>query len=173
MEPLSVVVNCCAFNHNGQLLLAGCADGKVRMYDLRKHQCIASWASSFPGEISALQMSADETSCYSFGIAGKVFHCALFIGTYRKLIWESSIVIQMECWSILQTGRRIWEYPEAEYRLGPFFDSEKGRNVHSKFRNQNNVFALDGDGHHMLVGAGASSKIYKVLKGLYFWVRCF
>ncbi|PSN38125.1 WD repeat-containing protein 91 [Blattella germanica] len=37
------VATCCTFNHNGQLLVAGCSDGSVRIFDLRRSDCIDSW----------------------------------------------------------------------------------------------------------------------------------
>jgi len=31
------------FNHNCQMLIAGATDGKIRIFDLRKRECISSW----------------------------------------------------------------------------------------------------------------------------------
>jgi WD40 repeat protein len=120
--------------------MAGCADGKLRMYDLRRQQCIASWASNFSGEIGSVLMSVDETSCYSLSTDGK-----------------------MECWSLTQTGRRLWEFPlNADEKLGPFYDSEKGRLMQPKMKNRTNLAALDNDGHHMLIGSNTGGTIYTI-----------
>jgi hypothetical protein len=34
LDPGPVAVNCCSYNHNGQLLLAGAADGRIRLFGL-------------------------------------------------------------------------------------------------------------------------------------------
>ncbi len=36
----------CLFNHNSQMLLTGATDGKIRIFDLRKRECISSWSVS-------------------------------------------------------------------------------------------------------------------------------
>ena len=43
------------FNHNSQMLLTGATDGKIRIFDLRKRECIASW--SVTGEESSARHS--------------------------------------------------------------------------------------------------------------------
>jgi WD40 repeat protein len=66
----STVATCCTFNHNGQLLVAGCSDGVVRIFDLRRSDCIDSWT-AHQGEALAIQLTADFTACYSLGSDGK------------------------------------------------------------------------------------------------------
>ena len=45
------LMTACLFNHNSQMLLTGATDGKIRIFDLRKRECIASW--SVAGETEA------------------------------------------------------------------------------------------------------------------------
>lgn len=67
----SVYVTCCAHNHNGQLLIAGCSDGIVRTYDLRHAECVDQWQ-AHKDSILGLQLSSDHTACYTLGADNKV-----------------------------------------------------------------------------------------------------
>jgi WD40 repeat protein len=69
-NQVCAVASCCTFNHNGQLLVAGCSDGTVRIFDLRRSDCIDSWT-AHQGETLAIQLTADFTACYSLGSDGK------------------------------------------------------------------------------------------------------
>lgn len=71
----STVASCCTFNHNGQLLVAGCSDGIVRIFDLRRSDCIDSWT-AHQGETLTIQLTADFTACYSLGSDGKASDCS-------------------------------------------------------------------------------------------------
>jgi WD40 repeat protein len=66
-----VLVGCCTYNHNGQLLVAGATDGVVRVFDIRKGECVDSWL-AHEGSVLSLQLSADFTSCFTLGQDGKV-----------------------------------------------------------------------------------------------------
>jgi WD40 repeat protein len=66
----STVPTCCTFNHNGQLLVTGCSDGVVRIFDLRRSECIDSWP-AHQGEALGIQLTADFTACYTLGSDGK------------------------------------------------------------------------------------------------------
>jgi FOG: WD40 repeat len=65
------VATCCTFNHNGQLLVAGCSDGVIRIFDLRRSDCIDSWT-AHQGETLDIQLTADFTNCCTLGQDGKV-----------------------------------------------------------------------------------------------------
>jgi WD40 repeat protein len=78
----SVLVGCCTYNHNGQLLVAGATDGVVRIFDIRKGECVDSWL-AHDGSVLSLQLSVDFTSCFTLGQDGKVIKIkAIFISGY-------------------------------------------------------------------------------------------
>ncbi|XP_067011129.2 WD repeat-containing protein 91 [Anabrus simplex] len=82
----SLVANCCTFNHNGQMLFAGCSDGTVRIYDLRRGDCIDVW-SSHQGSVEAIQLSSGFTSCYTLARDGKFCQNSL----NGQVLWETVI----------------------------------------------------------------------------------
>ncbi|GIY16531.1 WD repeat-containing protein 55 homolog, partial [Caerostris darwini] len=61
-----ICVNCCSFNHNGQLLLIGLSDGTSSILDLRTSENFATWP-SHTGAVLTTEFSSDETSCYTLG----------------------------------------------------------------------------------------------------------
>ena len=80
----SAVGTCCTFNHNGQLLVVGCSDGVVRIFDLRRSDCIDSWM-AHQGEALAIQLTADFTVCYTLGSDGKASCSSVYLtGCCRK-----------------------------------------------------------------------------------------
>ncbi|KDR22699.1 WD repeat-containing protein 91 [Zootermopsis nevadensis] len=87
-NQVGAVASCCTFNHNGQLLLAGCSDGSVRIFDLRRSDCIDSWT-AHQGETLAIQLTADFTSCYSLGSDGKL--CQRSLNQSGQAVWEASL----------------------------------------------------------------------------------
>lgn len=50
--------------------MTGCSDGVVRIFDLRRSECIDSWT-AHQGETLAIQLTADFTACYTLGSDGK------------------------------------------------------------------------------------------------------
>lgn len=66
-----VAVTCCAYNHNGQLLYAGCADGSVRTVDLRHSEIVDRWT-PHTDRLMCLQLSPDHNDCYTLGADNKV-----------------------------------------------------------------------------------------------------
>ena len=91
-------VTTCVFNHNAQMIITGNTDGKVRIFDLRKRDCISSWSltdQTIP--ILTLQMSTDETCIYALSSGG-----------------------QFSAWSFIQTSQKIFETNLED----PYFSSE-------------------------------------------------
>jgi hypothetical protein len=41
------------FNHNSQMLITGATDAKIRIFDLRKRECIASWSVAGEGDLAS------------------------------------------------------------------------------------------------------------------------
>ena len=41
------------FNHNSQMLITGATDAKIRIFDLRKRECIASWSVAADTELGS------------------------------------------------------------------------------------------------------------------------
>jgi len=68
-----VAVTCCAYNHNGQLLYAGCADGSVRTVDLRHSEIVDRWT-PHTDRLMCLQLSPDHNDCYTLGADNKVIY---------------------------------------------------------------------------------------------------
>ena len=78
------------------------SDGKVRIFDLRKRDCISSWslkaaASEMTSSILTLQMSSDETSIYALSSDG-----------------------QFSAWSFIQTSQKMFEVQLND----PYFSSD-------------------------------------------------
>lgn len=145
LEPFPAAVNNCVFNHNGQLLLAGAADGRITLFDMRRFECIAMWQ-AHTGEAFSVQFSADETSCFSIG--------------------EDKRFIQ---WSINKTGQKIsdnilsTEITRPHFNSSPVgklfaFDSE-GKHLLTCGQQGGHVYALNADGSvkHVLSLGGHKS----------------
>ncbi|XP_060072966.1 WD repeat-containing protein 91-like [Ylistrum balloti] len=139
IDPGPMAVNCCAFNHNGQLLLTGAADGLIRMYDIQQCRCISQWE-AHSGEVLSLQFSNDETTCYSMGSDSKFLQ-----------------------WSVHKPGLQQQELPIHPGASLPFLASglwggkeiPKGR-----------LFSFDGEGQYVLTCDKNKGLIYKVNGGL-------
>ncbi|XP_023724016.1 WD repeat-containing protein 91 isoform X2 [Cryptotermes secundus] len=84
----ATVATCCTFNHNGQLLVTGCNDGVVRIFDLRRSECIDSWT-AHQGETLAIQLTADFTACYTLGSDGKL--CQRSLNQSGQALWEATL----------------------------------------------------------------------------------
>ena len=64
IKPQSSTVTCFHFNHNGTLLVAGFADGMVRITDIRTRSFIMGWQ-AHQVRLRAVQFSGDETTVFS------------------------------------------------------------------------------------------------------------
>ncbi|KAJ9585107.1 hypothetical protein L9F63_020547 [Diploptera punctata] len=82
------MATCCTFNHNGQLLVTGCSDGVVRIFDLRRSDCIDSWTAHH-GETLAIQLTSDFTSCYTLGQDSKL--CQRSLNQSGQALWEAQL----------------------------------------------------------------------------------
>ncbi|XP_070370058.1 WD repeat-containing protein 91 isoform X3 [Equus asinus] len=71
LDPEPIAINCTAFNHNGNLLVTGAADGVIRLFDMQQHECAMSWRAHC-GEVYSVEFSYDENTVYSIGEDGKV-----------------------------------------------------------------------------------------------------
>lgn len=88
------VATCCTFNHNGQLLVTGCNDGIVRIFDLRRSDCIDSWT-AHQGETLAIQLTADFTVCYTLGSDGKASSVTIRRSLQYRLFEEKVIITEL------------------------------------------------------------------------------
>lgn len=95
----------CLFNHNSQMVFASGTDGKVRIFDLRKHDCIASWSVHPSEPIITLTLSQDETSIFALTSGG-----------------------HFSSWSIYQTGQNVFEHKLED----PFFDPKSSQSCWSR-----------------------------------------
>nr|CAD7405096.1 unnamed protein product [Timema cristinae] len=96
----AAMANCCAFNHNGQLLVAGCSDGSVRIFDLRRSDCIDSW-SAHQGNVLSIKLTDDFTSCYTLGQDTKM--CQRSLNQRGNSVWEAELPDCQEIFSNLET----------------------------------------------------------------------
>jgi WD40 repeat protein len=132
----STTVTSCVFNHNAQMIITGNSDGKVRIFDLRKRDCISSWSLSETAKASSqvltLQMSSDETSIYALSSEG-----------------------QFSAWSFIQTSQKLFETKLED----PYFTNENyPRAAWGK------QFAFAGDGNHVLTCSVNGGVIYEMVE---------
>ena len=80
------MISCSVFNHNSQMIVVGGVDGKVRIFDLRRKDCISSWSTHDCTPITTLQMANDENSVYAMTSDGHISN-----------------------WSMVQTGTKMSE----------------------------------------------------------------
>lgn len=92
IDENNVVANFVTFNHNGQLLIAGCNDGSVRIYDIRRSDCIDVWP-AHQGPVESIELTSDFTSCYTLGHDNKVIEVAIQISVLIHLFFFLWIVI--------------------------------------------------------------------------------
>ncbi|XP_050436950.1 WD repeat-containing protein 91 isoform X2 [Adelges cooleyi] len=84
-----VAVTCCAYNHNGQLLYAGCADGSVRTVDLRHSEIVDRWT-PHADRLMCLQLSPDHNDCYTLGADKKICRTSMN-GNKQSCVWEVNV----------------------------------------------------------------------------------
>jgi len=138
---LRPVVTSCKFNHGSQMVTTGGSDGKIRIFDLRRRDCISSWSVGSGAEtgtgsdaIVTIQPSSDDTSVY--------------------VLTESG---QFSMWSIVQTSRQLLQVKiEDEY-----FDNYANfpRNSYSS------VFTFTGDSGHFVACSTQGGIIYQIKNG--------
>ncbi|XP_074643706.1 WD repeat-containing protein 91-like [Tubulanus polymorphus] len=137
LTPSPIAVNCTAFNHNGQLLVTGGADGMIRLFDMQRVECIASWRAHV-GEVYCVQFSSDENTCYSMGGDGKFLQ-----------------------WSIHQTGNKVCDWCVHSGAAGPFVASAFGgyKQMQSP---KGKLFAFDAEGQYVLTCAQSNGLMYNL-----------
>ncbi|XP_048876774.1 WD repeat-containing protein 91 isoform X2 [Brienomyrus brachyistius] len=140
LEPDTVAINCTAFNHNGNLLVTGAADGVIRLFDMQHYESAMSWK-AHDGEVYSVEFSYDENTVFSIGEDGKFIQ-----------------------WNIHRSGVKQSEYSLPQDATGPFVLSG-----YSGYRQvqvpHGRLFAFDSEGQHVLTCSSTGGLIYKLNAG--------
>ncbi|XP_074867284.1 WD repeat-containing protein 91 isoform X3 [Carettochelys insculpta] len=137
LEPEPIATNCTAFNHNGNLLVTGAADGIIRLFDMQQHECALSWK-AHDGEVYSVEFSYDENTVYSIGEDGKFIQ-----------------------WNIHKSGSKVSEYALPTDATGPFVLS--GYSGYKQVQvPRGRLFAFDSEGNYMLTCSSTGGIIYKL-----------
>ncbi|XP_018603865.1 WD repeat-containing protein 91 [Scleropages formosus] len=140
LEPGPVAINCTAFNHNGNLLVTGAADGVIRLFDMQHYESAMSWK-AHDGEVYSVEFSYDENTVFSIGEDGKFIQ-----------------------WNIHRSGVKQSEYSLPQDATGPFVLSG-----YSGYRQvqvpRGRLFAFDSEGQHVLTCSSTGGLIYRLNEG--------
>ncbi|XP_055446960.1 WD repeat-containing protein 91 isoform X2 [Bubalus kerabau] len=137
LDPEPIAINCTAFNHNGNLLVTGAADGVIRLFDMQQHECAMSWKAHC-GEVYSVEFSYDENTVYSIGEDGKFIQ-----------------------WNIHKSGLKVSEYGLPADATGPFVLS--GYSGYKQVQvPRGRLFAFDSEGNYMLTCSATGGVIYKL-----------
>ncbi|XP_007951097.1 WD repeat-containing protein 91 [Orycteropus afer afer] len=137
LDPEPIAINCTAFNHNGNLLVTGAADGVIRLFDMQQHECAMSWG-AHRGEVCSVEFSCDENTVYSIGEDGKFIQ-----------------------WDIHKSGLKVSESSLPPDATGPFVLS--GYSGYKQVQApRGRLFAFDSEGHYMLTCSATGGVIYKL-----------
>ncbi|XP_075284388.1 WD repeat-containing protein 91 isoform X4 [Opisthocomus hoazin] len=137
LEPEPIAINCTAFNHNGNLLVTGAADGIVRLFDMQQHECAMSWK-AHDGEVYSVEFSYDENTVYSIGEDGKFIQ-----------------------WNIHKSGLKVSDYDLPSEATGPFVLS--GYSGYKQVQlPRGRLFAFDSEGNYMLTCSSTGGVIFKL-----------
>ncbi|XP_019370514.1 PREDICTED: WD repeat-containing protein 91 isoform X1 [Gavialis gangeticus] len=137
LDPEPIAINCTAFNHNGNLLVTGAADGIIRLFDMQQHECAMSWK-AHDGEVHSVEFSYDENTVYSIGEDGKFIQ-----------------------WNIHKSGSKVSEYALPSDATGPFVLS--GYSGYKQVQvPRGRLFAFDSEGNYMLTCSSTGGVIYKL-----------
>ncbi|GAB0176628.1 WD repeat-containing protein 91 [Grus japonensis] len=139
LEPEPIAINCTAFNHNGNLLVTGAADGIVRLFDMQQHECAMSWK-AHDGEVYSVEFSYDENTVYSIGEDGKFIQ-----------------------WNIHKSGLKVSEYDLPSEATGPFVLSGYSGYKQVQFP-RGRLFAFDSEGNYMLTCSSTGGVIFKFIQ---------
>ncbi|XP_058271538.1 WD repeat-containing protein 91 [Hemibagrus wyckioides] len=140
LEPGPVAVNCIAFNHNGNLLVTGAADGIIRLFDMQRYESVMSWK-AHDGEVYSVEFSYDENTVFSIGEDGKFIQ-----------------------WNIHRSGVKQSEYSLSQDAVGPFMLS--GYSGYKQVQvPRGRLFAFDSEGQHVLTCSSNGGLIYRLNKG--------
>uniref|UniRef100_A0A3P8YE25 WD repeat-containing protein 91 n=1 Tax=Esox lucius TaxID=8010 RepID=A0A3P8YE25_ESOLU len=137
LEPGPVAINCTSFNHNGNLLVTGAADGVIRLFDMQRYDCAMSWK-AHDGEVYSVEFSYDENTVFSIGEDGKFVQ-----------------------WNIHRCGVKQSEHSLPQDATGPFVLSG-----YSGYRQvqvpRGRLFAFDSEGHHVLTCSSNGGIIHRL-----------
>ncbi|XP_006887205.1 PREDICTED: WD repeat-containing protein 91 [Elephantulus edwardii] len=137
LDPEPIAINCTAFNHNGNLLVTGAADGVIRLFDMQQHECAMSWRAHC-GEVCSVEFSYDENAVYSIGEDGKFIK-----------------------WDIHKSGLKVSEACLPPDATGPFVLS--GYSGYKQVQApRGRLFAFDSEGRYMLTCSATGGVIYKL-----------
>ncbi|XP_032762661.1 WD repeat-containing protein 91 [Rattus rattus] len=137
LDPEPIAINCTAFNHNGNLLVTGAADGVIRLFDMQQHECAMSWKAHC-GEVYSVEFSYDENAVNSIGEDGKFIQ-----------------------WNIHKSGLKVSEYSLPSDATGPFVLS--GYSGYKQVQvPRGRLFAFDSEGNYMLTCSATGGLIYKL-----------
>nr|XP_014341206.1 PREDICTED: WD repeat-containing protein 91 [Latimeria chalumnae] len=137
LDPEPIAINCTAFNHNGNLLVTGAADGIIRLFDMQHYSSAMSWK-GHDGEVYSVEFSYDENTVYSIGEDGKFIQ-----------------------WNIHKSGEKVSEYPVPPDATGPFVLS--GYSGYKQVQvPRGRLFAFDSEGNYMLTCSSTGGIIYKL-----------
>ncbi|XP_012695757.1 WD repeat-containing protein 91 [Clupea harengus] len=140
LEPGPVAINCTAFNHNGNLLVTGAADGVIRLFDMQRYESAMSWK-AHDGEVYSVEFSYDENTVFSIGEDGKFIQ-----------------------WNIHRSGVKQSEYSLSQDATGPFVMS--GYSGYKQVQvPRGRLFAFDSEGQHVLTCSSTGGLIYRLNKG--------
>uniref|UniRef100_A0AAQ4PIW3 WD repeat-containing protein 91 n=1 Tax=Gasterosteus aculeatus aculeatus TaxID=481459 RepID=A0AAQ4PIW3_GASAC len=139
LEPEPVAINCTAFNHNGNLLVTGAADGVIRLFDMQRYESAMSWR-AHDGEVYSVEFSYDENTVFSIGEDGKFIQ-----------------------WNIHRCGVKQSEQVLPQDATGPFMLS--GYSGYKQVQvPRGRLFAFDSEGQHVLTCSSSGGLIYRVNK---------
>ncbi|XP_043090307.1 WD repeat-containing protein 91 isoform X2 [Puntigrus tetrazona] len=139
LEPGPVAINCTAFNHNGNLLVTGAADGMIRLFDMQRYESALSWK-AHDGEVYSVEFSYDENTVFSIGEDGKFVQ-----------------------WNIHRCGVKQSEYSLSQDAVGPFVLS--GYSGYKQVQvPRGRLFAFDSEGQHALTCSSGGGVIYRLNK---------
>uniref|UniRef100_A0A7N6BMA0 WD repeat-containing protein 91 n=1 Tax=Anabas testudineus TaxID=64144 RepID=A0A7N6BMA0_ANATE len=140
LEPEPVAINCTAFNHNGNLLVTGAADGVIRLFDMQRYESVMSWR-AHNGEVYSVEFSYDENTVLSIGEDGKFIQ-----------------------WNIHRCGVKQSEQLLPQDATGPFVLS--GYSGYKQVQvPRGRLFAFDSEGHHVLTCSSSGGLIYRLTSG--------
>ncbi|XP_067856076.1 WD repeat-containing protein 91 isoform X2 [Heptranchias perlo] len=137
VDPEPIAINCTAFNHNGNLLVTGAADGIIRLFDMQRYDTAMSWH-AHSGEVYSVEFSYDENSVYSIGEDGKFIQ-----------------------WNIHKSGVKVSECGMQSDAIGPFVLS--GYSGYKQVQvPRGRLFAFDSEGHYVLTCSSGGGTIHKL-----------
>ncbi|RVE65460.1 hypothetical protein OJAV_G00116810 [Oryzias javanicus] len=140
LEPDPVAINCTAFNHNGNLLVTGAADGVIRLFDMQRFESAMSWR-AHDGEVYSVEFSYDENTVFSIGEDGKFIQ-----------------------WNIHRCGVKQSEQVLPQDATGPFVLS--GYSGYKQVQvPRGRLFAFDSEGQHVLTCSSTGGLIYRLTSG--------